>query len=189
MTARARREVIVSAGADWLAPAPDVERHRRAGASARARDRRACTSFRGSGQNLHDHLFVPITYRAPSSGHRGSPGHFFAGMLKELALQKLRTRGHVVRQDRVRGGRVPQELATTSRSPISRSTRSPGATRIRTRTAPIARTSTTDICFTVMPTLIYPKEPRRGAPALERPRGEGDLRPALSRASQTIWRC
>jgi choline dehydrogenase len=36
------------------------------------------------GENLHDHLFFPLTYLAPNGGHRGTPFHFFGGMLKEM---------------------------------------------------------------------------------------------------------
>src|SRR5262249_25792065 len=35
------------------------------------------------GQNLHDHLFVPLTFLAPSAVHRGTPWHFFGGMIAE----------------------------------------------------------------------------------------------------------
>jgi choline dehydrogenase-like flavoprotein len=35
------------------------------------------------GKNLHDHLFVPLTFLAPEAVHRGTPWHFFAGMLAE----------------------------------------------------------------------------------------------------------
>jgi choline dehydrogenase-like flavoprotein len=35
------------------------------------------------GENLHDHLFVPMTFLAPSARHRGTPWHFFSGMLAE----------------------------------------------------------------------------------------------------------
>ena len=35
------------------------------------------------GDNLHDHLFVPLTFLAPRGGHRGTPWHFFGGMIKE----------------------------------------------------------------------------------------------------------
>lgn len=34
------------------------------------------------GQNLHDHLFVPMSFIAPRGTHRGTGGHFFGGMLK-----------------------------------------------------------------------------------------------------------
>ena len=35
------------------------------------------------GQNLHDHLFFPLTFLAPRGGHRGTAAHFFGGMMKE----------------------------------------------------------------------------------------------------------
>ena len=35
------------------------------------------------GQNLHDHLFLPMVFLMPKTGHTGSPMHFFAGMAKE----------------------------------------------------------------------------------------------------------
>ncbi len=35
------------------------------------------------GQNLHDHLFFPLVFLAPRGGHRGTPTHFFGGMIKE----------------------------------------------------------------------------------------------------------
>lgn len=37
------------------------------------------------GENLHDHLFVPMTFLAPSAVHRGTPWHFMSGMLAEAA--------------------------------------------------------------------------------------------------------
>lgn len=36
------------------------------------------------GQNLHDHLFVPMTFISKKALHRGIPSHFAAGFLKEL---------------------------------------------------------------------------------------------------------
>jgi choline dehydrogenase-like flavoprotein len=35
------------------------------------------------GKNLHDHLFVPLTFLAPGAVHRGTPWHFFGGMIAE----------------------------------------------------------------------------------------------------------
>ncbi|MDF0530735.1 GMC family oxidoreductase N-terminal domain-containing protein [Tsukamurella sp. 8F] len=35
------------------------------------------------GQNLHDHLFVPMTYLMKSAIHRGTPAHFASGLLQE----------------------------------------------------------------------------------------------------------
>ncbi len=35
------------------------------------------------GKNLHDHLFVPLTFLAPTAVHRGTPWHFLGGMIAE----------------------------------------------------------------------------------------------------------
>jgi choline dehydrogenase-like flavoprotein len=35
------------------------------------------------GKNLHDHLFVPMTFLAPTAVHRGTPWHFVGGMIAE----------------------------------------------------------------------------------------------------------
>jgi choline dehydrogenase len=35
------------------------------------------------GQNLHDHLFVPMTYLTKDAVHRGTPTHFVAGIVRE----------------------------------------------------------------------------------------------------------
>lgn len=79
---RANREVILSGGAigsplilmlSGIGPAEHL--HER-GIGVRV-------DLPGVGKNLHDHVFVPLTYRSPTSLHRGAPGHFFGGMLKE----------------------------------------------------------------------------------------------------------
>jgi choline dehydrogenase-like flavoprotein len=38
------------------------------------------------GDNLHDHLFVPLVFLAPRAGHRGTATHFLGGMLKEFTF-------------------------------------------------------------------------------------------------------
>ncbi len=35
------------------------------------------------GRNLHDHMFVPLTFLAPQALHRGTALHFFGGMIAE----------------------------------------------------------------------------------------------------------
>jgi choline dehydrogenase len=35
------------------------------------------------GDNLHDHLFFPLTFLAPQGGHRGTFTHFMGGMIRE----------------------------------------------------------------------------------------------------------
>ncbi len=79
---RANREVIVSAGAvgspqvlmlSGIGPADHLREH---GIEVQL-------DLPGVGKNLHDHLFVPLTFRSPTSLHRGTAAHFFGGMMKE----------------------------------------------------------------------------------------------------------
>jgi len=83
--ANARREVIVSAGVigspqllmlSGVGPADHLSKH---GIGVHV-------DLPGVGKNLHDHLLVPLTYRSPTSLHRGTPAHFFGGMLKEYLV-------------------------------------------------------------------------------------------------------
>jgi len=80
--AKASREVIVSGGAigspqilmlSGIGPADHLREH---GVEVKL-------DLPGVGKNLHDQLFFPITYRSPTSLHRGAAPHFFAGILKE----------------------------------------------------------------------------------------------------------
>ncbi len=79
---RAEREVVISGGAigspqilmlSGIGPADHLREH---GIDVHV-------DLPGVGKNLHDHLFVPITYRSPTSQHRGTVLHFFGGMLRE----------------------------------------------------------------------------------------------------------
>ncbi|MCB9657552.1 MAG: GMC family oxidoreductase N-terminal domain-containing protein [Polyangiales bacterium] len=155
LTARATREVILSAGAvgsphllllSGIGPAAHLKEH---GIDV-------LHNLPGVGQNLHDHLFVPVTYRAPTSGHRGSPGHFFAGMFRELAL------GAVGRGGTWFGKTVFESGAFLKSSPDQ------PIPDIQFHTLPWGypdpnqdgpdRPHVDDgYCFTIMPTLIYPK--------------------------------
>ena len=36
------------------------------------------------GDNLHDHMFVPLTFEMPTALHHGTPGYFARGLLKEV---------------------------------------------------------------------------------------------------------
>ncbi len=85
VTAHARREVILCAGAvgspqllmlSGVGPADHLRQH--------AVD--VALDLPGVGKNLHDHLFVPLVYRASTSLHRGTAAHFFGGMLKEAMV-------------------------------------------------------------------------------------------------------
>jgi choline dehydrogenase-like flavoprotein len=79
---RARREVIISAGVmgsphllllSGIGPADELRAH---GIDS--------VVDLPVGQNLHDHLFVPLTFLAPGAVHRGTALHFFGGILKEV---------------------------------------------------------------------------------------------------------
>ena len=82
VVAQAKREVILSAGAigsphilmlSGVGPAEHLREH---GIELKL-------DLPGVGKNLHDHLLVPLVFRAPTSLHRGTAAHFLGGMLKE----------------------------------------------------------------------------------------------------------
>jgi choline dehydrogenase len=84
-TARAKREVIVAGGAigspqilmlSGIGPADHLREH---GIDVQL-------DLPGVGQNLHDHLFVPITFRSPTSLHRGTALHYLGGMLQDYLV-------------------------------------------------------------------------------------------------------
>ena len=81
-TAHAAREVILSAGTigspqilmlSGIGPADHLRSH---GIEVQH-------DLQGVGKNLHDHLFMPLVYRAATSLHRGTALHFLGGMMKE----------------------------------------------------------------------------------------------------------
>lgn len=85
VVANAKREVILSGGAigsphilmlSGVGPADHLRQH---GVDVKL-------DLPGVGSNLHDHLLVPLIYRSRTSLHRGTAAHFFGGMLKEYLL-------------------------------------------------------------------------------------------------------
>jgi choline dehydrogenase-like flavoprotein len=148
--ARAKREVIVSGGAigspqllmlSGIGPADHLRDH----------DIGVELDLPGVGKNLHDHLFVPLTFRSPTSLHRGTARHFFVGMLQEYLLGN----GWF--------GRTVFEAGA-----FIKSTDSAPIPDIQIHTLPWGYPSPnqdgperpdidTGRCLTVMPTLIYPK--------------------------------
>ncbi|MEM7435687.1 MAG: GMC family oxidoreductase N-terminal domain-containing protein [Myxococcota bacterium] len=85
VSARASREVILSGGAIG---SPQLLMVSGIGPAAhlRAHGLDVHVDLPGVGQNLHDHLFVPLVFRAATSLHRGTARHFFAGMIKEYLV-------------------------------------------------------------------------------------------------------
>jgi choline dehydrogenase len=103
------------------------------------------------GDNLHDHMFVPMTYVMPSAGNRGTAGYFARGMLAEairggtwLARSVFEVVGFVRSS---LAGSVPDiQIHVLPWSYPSPNQDSPKRAKVDPRCA-----------LTVMSTLIYPK--------------------------------
>ncbi|MGY0021425.1 GMC family oxidoreductase [Streptomyces sp. cg35] len=106
------------------------------------------------GQNLHDHLFVPMTFLAPSAQHRGTAGHFFGGMLAET-LRGGSWLGRTVFEAmaflRTSDARTPSDQPDLQLHALPWSYPSPN------QDAPVRHNVDSRPALTVMPTLIYPK--------------------------------
>lgn len=148
--ARARREVIVSGGTigspqilmlSGIGPADHLREH---GIEVQL-------DLPGVGKNLHDHLFVPLTYRSPTSLHRGTALHFFGGMLQEYLFGN----GWF--------GRTVFEAGAFIKShpdapiPDIQIHTLPWGYPTPNQDGPERPDIDTGHCLTVMPTLIYPK--------------------------------
>jgi choline dehydrogenase-like flavoprotein len=148
--AHAKREVIVSGGAigspqilmlSGIGPAEHLREH---GVEVKL-------DLPGVGKNLHDHLFFPITYRAPTSLHRGAAPHFFAGMLKEYLFGNGWF-GRTVFE----GGAFIKSRDDAPIPDIQIHTL-PWGYPTPNQDGPERPDIDTGHCLTVMPTLIYPK--------------------------------
>ncbi|HTJ44501.1 MAG TPA: FAD-dependent oxidoreductase [Kofleriaceae bacterium] len=103
------------------------------------------------GQNLHDHLFVPMTYLAPTAIHRGTPLHFLGGMIKEATrgdswFGRTVFEGAGFVKSRHANGKPDLQIHTLPWSYPTPNQDKPVRPKVDTRPA-----------ITVMPTLIYPK--------------------------------
>lgn len=103
------------------------------------------------GQNLHDHLFFPLVYLAPSARHRGTPLYFLGGMLKEY------TSGNTWFAKTVFEGAAFVKSAASSRIPDLQLHSLPWAYPAPNQDAPGIPDVDKRAALTVMPTLIYPK--------------------------------
>jgi choline dehydrogenase-like flavoprotein len=148
--ANAKSEVIVSGGAigspqilmlSGIGPADHLREH---GVEVHL-------DLPGVGKNLHDHLFFPITYRSPTSLHRGAAPHFFAGMLKEYLFgngwfgRTVFEGGAFIKSHD--GAPIPDIQVHTL----------PWGYPTPNQDGPERPYIDTGHCLTVMPTLIYPK--------------------------------
>ncbi|HEY9303872.1 MAG TPA: GMC family oxidoreductase N-terminal domain-containing protein [Mycobacterium sp.] len=78
---RAAKEVVVSGG---VIGSPQILMLSGIGPAAHLRDLGIdVNADLPVGQNLHDHLFVPMTYLTKDAIHRGTPAHFVSGMIRE----------------------------------------------------------------------------------------------------------
>jgi choline dehydrogenase len=104
------------------------------------------------GKNLHDHLFVPLTFLAPTAVHKGSAWHFFGGMLAEAT----RGEGWFGRTVFEGGGFVRSRRASNG-VPDLQIHSLPWSYPSPNQDAPVRPVVDPRPALTVMPTLIYPK--------------------------------
>jgi len=147
---RARREVVVSAGVmgsphllmlSGIGPADELRTH-------------GITPLADLpvGRNLHDHLFVPLTFLAPTAVHRGTALHFFGGILAEVFKGDTwfaRTVFDVM--GFVRSSRARPNVPDIQIHCLPWAYPSPNQDK------PIRHVVDTRPALTIMPTLIYPK--------------------------------
>lgn len=148
---RASREVILSAGVigsaqilmlSGVGPADELRSHGiRVAADLPV------------GRNLHDHLFVPMTFLAPTALHRGTPWHFFGGIVAE-ALKKGETWFSRTVFDAL--AFVKSSLCTDG-VPDMQIHCLPWAYPSPNQDKPVRPVVDTRPALTIMPTLIYPK--------------------------------
>ena len=103
------------------------------------------------GQNLHDHLFVPMTFLAPSAIHRGTPLHFLGGMVAEA------TRGDTWFGRTVFEGAGFVRSRFASGIPDLQIHTLPWSYPTPNQDLPVRPVVDKRPALTVMPTLIYPK--------------------------------
>jgi choline dehydrogenase-like flavoprotein len=147
---RAKREVIVSGGAIG---SPQILMLSGIGPANHLRDQgiEVELDLPGVGKNLHDHLFVPLTFRSPTSLHRGTASHFFAGMLKEYLFGN----GWFGRTVFEAGAFIKSH--DSAPIPDIQIHTLPWGYPSPNQDGPERPHIDTGHCLTVMPTLIYPK--------------------------------
>jgi choline dehydrogenase-like flavoprotein len=147
---RARREVVLSAGVfgspqilmlSGIGPADHLREH---GIQA--------VADLPVGKNLHDHLFVPMTFLAPTAIHHGTAWHFLGGVLQE-AMRGDSWFGRTVFE----GGAFLRSRHAKSSVPDLQIHSLPWAYPTPNQDAPVRPVVDPRAAITVMPTLIYPQ--------------------------------
>jgi len=151
-TIRAAREVILCAGVygspqllmlSGIGPAEHLRRHGI-----------AVVADLPVGDNLHDHLFVPMTYCMPSARNRGTTPYFAGGVVKE-AIRGDTWMGRTVFEVL---GFVRSSQATGSGDPPDLQIHVlPWSYPFPNQDAPVRHKVDKRPALTIMPTLIYPK--------------------------------
>lgn len=146
---RAGREVVLSAG---VFGSPHLLMLSGVGPAEHLREHDiAVRSDLPVGQNLHDHLFVPMTFLMKSAIHRGTAPHFLRGMLQEA------TKG-----DSWFGRTVFEAVGFVRSSyaddvPDVQIHTLPWSYPVPNQDAPVRHKVDTRPALTILPTLIYPK--------------------------------
>lgn len=147
---RAEREVVLSAG---VIGSPQILMLSGVGPAVHLREHGIdVVADLPVGENLHDHLFVPMTFLAPSAIHRGTALHFLGGMLTQAFRgeswfsRTVFEGGAFVRSKHARNGVPDMQIHTL-----------PWAYPSPNQDAPIRHVVDKRPAITVMPTLIYPK--------------------------------
>jgi choline dehydrogenase len=104
------------------------------------------------GDNLHDHMFVPMTFLAPTAIRRGTARYFFSGMLAE-AVRGDSWFGRTVFE----GGAFVRSKHATGRVPDLQIHMLPWSYPSPNQDKPVRPEVDLRPAITVMPTLIYPK--------------------------------
>ena len=177
--ARATREVILSGGTigspqilmlSGVGPADQLRTH---GIDVRV-------DLPGVGQNLHDHLFVPITFRSPTALHRGTALHFFGGMVQEYLLGG-RWFGRTVFE----AGAFVKSHESAPIPDVQIHTL-PWAYPTPNQDGPERPDMDKGHCFTVMATLIYPKSRGELRLTSAEPDAAPDIDPAFLKEPEDV---
>jgi len=148
-TLRAGREVILSAG---VFGSPQLLMLSGVGPAAHlAEQGLSVVADLPVGDNLHDHLFVPLTFEMPNAVHRGIPTYFARGLAKQL------TRGHSFLENSVFETVAFLRTSQATVAPDLQIHVLPWAYPSPNQDAPIRHKVDRRRALTVMSTLIYPK--------------------------------
>ncbi|WP_372729158.1 GMC family oxidoreductase [Nocardioides sp.] len=103
------------------------------------------------GDNMHDHLFVPVTFEVPTAKHRGNALHFASGLAKEV------TRGNTFLANSVFESVAFVRTSQAGDIPDLQLHVLPWAYPSPNQDAPTRHKVDPRACLTIMSTLIYPK--------------------------------